>query len=196
MAPIHHAASQGNLEEVMRLMEENLEIVDAIDEYDDTALNIASSNGHVEVVSCLLEQGAVVDKKGRDGMTALSGSCGKGHLEVVELLLSRGADPTIGDEIGFTPLMNATFEGHVDVVRCLARNKAVRATMDVQDGNGHTSPWLASCLGYTEIVKLLVDAGANPIMADRNGVTSMDIARRNGHDECTHILEVSLQALI
>ena len=39
MAPIHGAAEQGNLEEVTRLIEEDPEIVDAIDGYNHTALH-------------------------------------------------------------------------------------------------------------------------------------------------------------
>ena len=88
MAPIHDAAEQGNLEEVMRLIQEDPEIVDATDEYGDTPLYYASIESHVEVVSYLLEQGASIDIKGRDGITALGVSCHNGHVPVVEILLS------------------------------------------------------------------------------------------------------------
>ena len=53
MAPIHDAAVEGNLEEVMRLIEEEPDVVDAVNEDGATALLWASGNGHVEVVSCL-----------------------------------------------------------------------------------------------------------------------------------------------
>ena len=53
---IHDAAEQGNLEEMTRLIEEDPEIVNATDEYNDTALHLASFNDHVEVVSYLLDQ--------------------------------------------------------------------------------------------------------------------------------------------
>ena len=188
---IHDAARQGNLEEVMRLIQEDPEIVNDIDEIDYTALHWASYYGHVEVVSYLLDQGANVDKKDIIGNTALMDAFNMGHLEVVELLLSRGADPTICDYGGRTPLMMASNEGHVDVVRCLVRNKAVRATIDTQDWYGRTALWYACDRNWTEVLKLLVEVGANPIVADSDGRTPLDIAKDAGHDECITILEVS-----
>ena len=116
---------------------------------------------------------------------------------MVELLLSRGADHTICDDgIGWTPLIEAAYSGHVDVMQCLVGNKAVRATIDVQDKIGITAIWSASVEGHAEIVKLLVDAGANPMVANRHGHTPLDIARIKGHGGCIAILEVSLKALV
>ena len=92
--------------------------------------------------------------------------------------------------------MTATVRGHVDVVRCLVRNKAVRATIDAQDVMGRTPLWYASCDGRMEVLKLLVEVGANPMVASNAGHTPLDIARRNGHNICIPILEVSLKALI
>ena len=188
---IHNAAKQGNLEEVMRLIQEDTEIVDVHNENDDSALHLASFNGHVEVVSYLLDHGANIDKNGSYGGTALLNACGMGHLEVVELLLSRKADPTICNDFGWTPLMVASSDGHVDVVRCLVRNKAVRATIDTQDDIGRTALWRASYGDRTETVKVLVEVGANPMVADRDGRTPLDMAKNEGHGECITILEVS-----
>jgi len=42
---------------------------------------------------------------------------------------------------------------------------------------------------HTEIVKLLVDAGANVNIADRDGVTPLVHARRRGYSEMATILE-------
>ena len=188
---IHDAAWNGDLEGMMRLIEEDPEIVDDVNEYEYTALLLASLNGHLEVISYLLDQGPNIDRKGTNGRTALLHACGRGHLEVVELLLSRGADPTICDSEGGTPLMYASNQGHVDVVRCLVRNKAVRATIDTKGQYGRTALWYASFTNRTEVVKVLVEVGANPMVADRNGDTPLDMARDYGHDDCITILEVS-----
>jgi ankyrin repeat protein len=42
---------------------------------------------------------------------------------------------------------------------------------------------------HTEIVRLLVEAGANPNLADRDGVTPLAHARRRGFGEMAQILE-------
>ena len=188
---IHNAAKQGNLEEVMRLIQEDPEIVDVPNENDESALHLASFNGHVEVVSYLLDHGANIYKNGSYGGTALLNASGMGHLEVVELLLSRKADPTICNDFGWTPLMAASNGGYVNVVRCLVRNKAVRATIDTQDRYGWTALWIASLWDRMEVVKVLVEVGVNPMVADEDGRTPLDIAKDQGHEECIIILEVS-----
>ena len=137
--------------------------------YHESALHLASAKGHVEVVvSYLLDQEANIDKKDSSGDSALLYACRKGRLEVVELLLSRGADPTTCENEGLTPLMYASIEseGHVDVVWCLVRNKAVRATIDTQNRSGRTALWYASYTNRTEVLKVLVEVGANPMVVN------------------------------
>ena len=188
---IHDAAKQGNLEGMMRLIEEDIDIVDAIDEEGNTALHCASYRGRVEVISYLLDQGANINAKGDFGITPLFDACEKGHLEVVELLLSKGADPTICSNGSRTAIMMASNQGHVDVVRCLVRNKAVRATIDTQDCIGSTALWRASFRNRTEVLKVLVEVGANPMVADRYGRTPLDMTKHWGYGGCITILEVS-----
>ena len=40
------------------------------------------------------------------------------------------------------------------------------------------------------MVRLLLEAGADPTIATNDGMTPMDIARRYGHDICVELLEV------
>jgi ankyrin repeat protein len=42
---------------------------------------------------------------------------------------------------------------------------------------------------HTEIVRLLVEAGANPNIADREGVTPLTHAKRHGYAAMVRILE-------
>ena len=51
-----------------------------------TALMVASSSGHVEVVKVLLERGADRDAKTKEGTTALMGASLKGHADVMKVL--------------------------------------------------------------------------------------------------------------
>jgi ankyrin repeat protein len=41
---------------------------------------------------------------------------------------------------------------------------------------------------YQQIVKILVDAGADPTIGDHDGVTPLGHARANGYDEIARIL--------
>jgi len=44
---------------------------------------------------------------------------------------------------------------------------------------------------YTQIVRLLVDAGANVNIEDRGGVTALQHARRSGYTEIVAILDAA-----
>ena len=64
---------------------------DAKDEEGDTALCLAASQGHAELVGLLLSAGADVELRGREGATPLVEACIGGHLDVLKLLLNKGA---------------------------------------------------------------------------------------------------------
>jgi len=42
-----------------------------------------------------------------------------------------------------------------------------------------------------EVVKLVVEAGANPMIANKDGRTPMIIAQREGYHDCINLLQVS-----
>jgi len=191
------------LEEVMRLVQEDLQVVNNIDNLMRwTALHYASRNGHVEVACYLLDHVADVHTTDLYGNTALTSACWKGHLVVVELLVSRGANPAFRNiTTGLTPLVAAVDRGHVAVVEYLLGFKAVRATPSV-DGKlreGVTALWVAVFLNRVHLVKMLVEIGADPMIAKPMKVgyrLPMEVARRNGHHECIELLQVSVVVVV
>ena len=64
----------------------------AINSNGRTPLNVASSNGHVEVVKMLLEKGADVRVANNNGWTPLNSALRNGYVKVARLLLEQGAD--------------------------------------------------------------------------------------------------------
>jgi len=160
----------GDLEEVMRLIQEDPEVVGSTDFYNGTtALHGALDYGHVKVACYLPDQGADINARDCYGHTPMYKACREGRLGVVELLVLRAADPTIRTTSSdrWTPLMIAAYGGHVEVTRYLLRIRAVRATgsIDAQNTHGQTALLWAACEGHVEVVKLLVDAGANSVVA-------------------------------
>ena len=111
--------------------------------------------------------------------------------EDVAKVLAAGADLASTNRYGGTALIPACHYGHVETVRVL-----LGTAIDVNHVNnlGWTALLEAVILGdggprHTEIVKLLVDAGANVSIADRDGVTPLIHARRRGYTEMVTILE-------
>ena len=123
----------------------------------------AALGGHLEVVKMLLERVQGVDVNATsetvNGSTALYMACQNGHGEVVRLLLATSgidvnqARTTYGD----TPLFMACQFGHAPVVKLLLTVSGI----DINKGAPGWSPLhLAQHFKFTEIVQLLVDAGA------------------------------------
>ncbi len=116
---------------------------------------------------------------GPDGVSALTCAVFARREEVVRSLLARGADP---NACGSGALMWAAEGGNPGFVRALLEAGAKPGYVDV----------LFSALPYPEIVRLLVDAGADPraefIGAHTRG-TILDIARRKYSPEVVAILQ-------
>ena len=215
MAPIHDAAMVGNMKEVMRLVLEDPDGVDARDDgHDFTALYYACSKGHAEV-ACYLLHHDKVDVNRRVGgnqtlTTALHGACGNGSnsssgnsnakihgvkVLLVEQLLLKGADPSVRDAYGWTPLMLAAMYGPLDLVLQLLKDPRVISTIDARsDDMGETALTNACSTGRADVVRALLRAGADPMVADNEGETPMDIATHFDYSDCVRALEVSDKA--
>lgn len=125
-----------------------------------TALQVASSEGHVEVVRILLEKGADVNILNRDG-SALHMACEDDRAEIAALLIGRGADVDIQAGLYGTALRSACVKGHLNVVRILTDSGAdpnLQGRGSLKDGAPLAA---ASGQGHFEIVKHLLSHGAD-----------------------------------
>ena len=124
-------------------------------------LFIACQNGHTPVVELLLAANDIDINQARtmDGCTPLYVACQNGHAPVVELLLalSEIAVNQARTDDGTTPFYKACQKGHALVVELLLAASGI----DINIGPQDWSPLrVARQTKHTEIVQLLVDAGA------------------------------------
>lgn len=114
-----------------------------------------------------------------------------GSVPMAELLLTAGPDLGIRNRFGGTSIIPASERGHVEYVRRVARTGI---DLDHVNDLGWTALLEAVILGpggpvHEEIVRILLDAGASPNIADRNGVTALGHARTRGYRGIATILE-------
>ena len=160
----------------------------AIDLRDDngrTALLIATHANAVDAARALVLAGADVNAKDRIHDSPYLYAGARGHLEILRLTLAHGADLKSTNRYGGTALIPAAERGHVDTVRTL-----IEAGVEVDHVNnlGWTALLEAVILGdggprHQQIVGLLLDAGANPDLADRDGKTALQHAHASGYVE-------------
>jgi ankyrin repeat protein len=79
-------------------------IVDIANKNGWTPLNVAASNGYMEVVRELLKHGVSVDIADDECDTSLHNAPFYGHAEIVRELLSHCASVDIANESGCTPI--------------------------------------------------------------------------------------------
>jgi uncharacterized protein len=184
------AAGRGDEATVRRLLDDGVD-VDARDGRGRTAVTAAAAAGHADVVRLLVDAGADVDIQDAERNNALLVSGETGDLSVLREVLRARPDLARTNRYGGTALIPASDRGHVDVVREL-----LRTDIDVDHVNnlGWTALLEAVMLGdggpdHREIVRLLVAAGADTGIADRDGVTPLEHARRRGYDEIARTIE-------
>jgi len=103
-APLHTAASKGDLTGVQKLIETGSD-VNEHDSFGATPIFYAAGNGKTDVVKFLIGKGADVNApKKNNGMTPLIIAAAGGHSSVVRLLIEHGADLKAMDNTGQTAL--------------------------------------------------------------------------------------------
>uniref|UniRef100_A0A3Q2YMN2 BTB (POZ) domain containing 11a n=1 Tax=Hippocampus comes TaxID=109280 RepID=A0A3Q2YMN2_HIPCM len=137
-----------------------------------------------------------VNSVSEQGMTPLMYACVRGDEATVQMLLDAGADingevpatvrkhPSVyPDARGGTPLTFAVLHGRAPVVQLLLDNSAgVEGSLqDGADNYTETPLQLASAAGNFELVSLLLERGADPMIgtACRNGISAAPLGDMN-----------------
>ncbi|MEZ0222961.1 MAG: ankyrin repeat domain-containing protein [Alphaproteobacteria bacterium] len=138
---------------------------DVRDEYGDTPLIHAATNGFKDVVDKLMAKGANVNAKGLLRRTALNVAAEGGHNDIVEALLKNGADVNAemgGPFGGSTPLTSALVRDNKALVDLLLKNGA---DPDKQPHIAGTPLNYACAQQNLDTVTLLIKAGAKTCAA-------------------------------
>jgi ankyrin repeat protein len=184
------ASDKGDLATVERLIAEGAG-VKAKDGRGRTALLAATHGNHVAVARALIAAGSDVNAKDdiQDSPYLYAGA--EGRTEILKMTLVAGADLKSTNRYGGTALIPAAHHGHPDAVKVLL---ATAIDRDHVNRLGWTALLEAVILGdggptHSEIVRLLVEAGANVNIADRDKVTPLSHAKRRGFAAMVRILE-------
>jgi len=143
-----------------------------------------------ESVGWLLDHGAGVDvRQAYDQSTPLLWASVKNDIPSLVLLARRGADVNASNRAGRTALWFAAYNGNEAMVKTLL---GLGAAVD-QAGGDHDTPLIqAAKSGLTPIVRLLLDAGADP--AIRLGTEDAEaIAQASGHAETAMLIRSRLK---
>ncbi len=164
--------------------------IGARDERARTALLLASTYDHVAVAEVLVAMGADPDALDDRHDTPWLVTGVTGSVAMLEALLPARPDLTIRNRFGGLSPIPASERGHVDYVRRVARTGV---DLDHVNDLGWTALLEAIILGdggkdHQEVVRILLDAGVDRGIADRDGVTPLQHAQRRGYDVIVALL--------
>jgi uncharacterized protein len=183
------AAGRGDVAAVREALAEGAG-VNGRDARDRTAITAAALGDHVEVARILIDAGANVDLQDADRNNPLLVTGETGSVAMLREVLRASPDLGATNRYGGVAVIPASDRGHVDYVR-----EIVRTDIDVNHVNnlGWTALLETVLLGdgdaaHVEILGILLDAGADRTIPDRDGVTALEHARERGYDEMVRLL--------
>jgi uncharacterized protein len=176
------AAERGETQHVLNLLQHGAAI-NVQDEQGRTPVMRATYAHQTETVDALIRAGADIDIRDNNLDNPLNYASAEGLLDIVRLALEAHADTRLTNRFGGVSLIPAAERGQVEVVRELL----TRSDVEVNHVNhlGWTALLEAIILGkgelaHQQIVQLLVEHGADVHLADKDGITPLQHARRRG----------------
>jgi ankyrin repeat protein len=164
----------------------------AVDREDWTPLHFAAEQGNDDVIRLLSGKHAQLDAATAEGYTAVYLAAQSGHSSTIRLLTSLGARPSVADHEGWTALHAACEKGQVSAVETLIEvvdPSDLRTLINARSTESIVALYLAAQHGYTDIVRCLVDAGAEvDAVEDDGGFAPIHVACQNGHLETVSAL--------
>ncbi|XP_054379012.2 fibronectin type 3 and ankyrin repeat domains protein 1 isoform X4 [Pongo abelii] len=184
---LHQAVSVNDEDLLVRILQGGHVKVDVPNKFGFTALMVAAQKGYTRLVKILVSNGTDVNLKNGSGKDSLMLACYAGHLDVVKYLRRHGASWQARDLGGCTALHWAADGGHCSVIEWMIKDGC---EVDVVDtGSGWTPLMRVSAVsGSQRVASLLIDAGANVNVKDRNGKTPLMVAVLNNHEELVQLL--------
>jgi len=169
-----------------------------------TPLHWAVLTQREQIASLLISRGADVNAAPANGYTPLHDAAFGGYAKIASLLVGHGANVYAADKAGKIPLDVAVEKGHGELVPLLKPLHVAAAggdfsgvkailernpkSLDARDERGWSSLHLAVKNGHLEIVKLLIDRGADINARGPFGITPLRAARANNRNEAAACL--------
>ena len=163
------------------LLEQGLDI-NAKNYQGDTPLMIASARGRAELVKIMLScRNLDLNATNHANHSAIYQAVRKDQAVIVEILLKAGAESVAHLRNGFTPFSVACSNGNMDIATMLIKKVVLSGHINAGADFNSTPIFLAAYGGYTDIVKLLLDHGAEYTCRRVSGFSPLHAACSNGH---------------
>jgi uncharacterized protein len=186
------AARRGELESLQRLIAAGASL-EAVNAAGETPLLLAVKNDQLAAAILLIEAGSNINAQAanKDSPWLLAGALGR--TEMLRHMIPKGPDFSLRNRFGGNALIPACERAHVETVKLLLTTK-----IDINHVNnlGWTCLLEIVILGdggprHLEVAKLVLAAGADPNIADKEGISPLAHARGKGQSAIARLIEAA-----
>lgn len=189
-APLHAATWQNDVKAVQTELASGVD-PNLRDTHQRSPVHIAAHAGAYETLEDLVAAGADIKAMDFQQYDAITIAAVNNDVRMLKLAISLGGDPNaITSPYQGTALIAAAHLGHVEEVKTLI---AAGSPLD-HINNLHWTALIEAVVlgdggkGHTEIVRMLLAAGASADITDRNGVGPLGHAKDLGYQEMIELL--------
>uniref|UniRef100_A0A7M4ERL8 Fibronectin type III and ankyrin repeat domains 1 n=1 Tax=Crocodylus porosus TaxID=8502 RepID=A0A7M4ERL8_CROPO len=177
---LHRAVSMNDVDAVLNILQRGHVKVDVPDKLGFTALMVASQKGY-DRYYCLSSNCLSLL------CYSLMLACFAGHLNIIKFLKAQGASWEARDLGGCTALHWAVDGGHCEVVEWMINDGC---QVDTKDTCLEWTPLMrvSAVTGKKDVASLLIEAGADVNVKDKDGKTPLMVAVLNNHEELIQLL--------
>ncbi|CAH8650735.1 unnamed protein product [Schistosoma haematobium] len=188
---LHMAAKQNHLDIATLLLaheSDQIQIANSSSRSGFTPLHLAAQEGHTDMVSLLLQHGADPNHQSKNGLAPLHLAAQEDHVSVAQILKSAGAKVSPLTRAGYSPLHTACHFGQINMVRYLL-DLPDAPDINQRTQMGFTPLHLAAQQCHSQVVRLLLEMGADSNVRNQQGLTPAHIARKQHYVTIFDILK-------
>lgn len=186
------AVTNNDYDQVQAILQDKSYVVDETNAQGETPLLIATHANYIEIAKLLIDANADINQQDQISDSPYLYAGAQGKTEILAYMLEKQVpDQRKVNRYGGNALIPAAEKGHLENVKLLLNDG--RVDINHQNNFGYTA--LIEAVGlrdgseiYQEIIKTLLEAGADQTLRDNTGRTAADYANQLGYVEMTKIL--------
>ena len=192
MKVLEAVTEKKSLSEIEKSIKANQSDINERNAQGESPLLIATHENNVALAQLLIDNGADVNLQDHIQDSPYLYAAAQGKTEILRYILQHSnPNQKVYNRFGGNALIPAAEKGHLENVKMLLEDGQV--DIDHQNNYGYTA--LIEAVGlregnqlYQDIVKLLMENGADQSIKDNSGRTAMDYANQKGYTEISKIL--------
>ncbi|MGM0123323.1 hypothetical protein IGI37_000689 [Enterococcus sp. AZ194] len=187
------AVEASDVAAVRQILGDSTYPINEINEEQESPLLIATHQNNFEIAKLLIDAGADVNQQDKIQDSPYLYAGAQGRTEILAYMIEHGKpDQSVRNRFGGNALIPAAEKGHIENVKLLLAEGKV--DINLQNYSGYTALIEAIALRdgsqvYQDIVKLLLDAGADRTLKDNSGRTASDYAQAFGYGNIYRMLQ-------